>query len=75
MICNKCGNKGHMHKYFRSKENCSNGNPSKNSTNDIPEWVTKKYFVSDTKYLKTSTMTLNRNKYKCYTYLNNVNDA
>ena len=75
MICKKCGNKGHIHKYFRSKKHGSNGDLSNKSKNEIPEWVTKRYFVSDTKYTRTATMTLNSNKYKWYIYLNNVNDV
>ena len=32
----KCGKKGHIHKYRRSKVNGSSGNPPKNYTNDLP---------------------------------------
>ena len=75
MICNKCGNKGHIHKYCMSKGNGSNGDPSKKSINEIPEWLTNKVFVPDTKYMRTATINLNSNKYKLYKYLNNVNDV
>ena len=75
VMCNNCGNKDHIHKYWRSKENGYSGNPFKKSTDYNPKWVTKKCFVSDTKYLKIATTTLNSNKYKWCTYWNNVNDA
>ena len=71
MTCYKCGKKGHTHKDCRSKVNGSGGNPPKKSTNDLPEWVTKKPILSDTKDLTTSTMTHNNKKYKWCTYLNN----
>ena len=66
MTCHKCGKKGHINKYCRSKGNDSSGNPPKKSANELPEWVTKKPLVSDTKYLATATMTRSKNKYKFY---------
>ena len=62
MTCHKCGRKGHIQKECRSKVNGSGGIPPKNSTHELPEWVTKKTVVLDTKYLTMDTM--NRNKYK-----------
>ena len=57
----KCGKKGHIQKDYRSTGNISTGNTPNNSTNELPEWVTRKPVVSDTKDLTTSTMT---RKYK-----------
>ena len=57
--CHKCGKRGHIQKDCRSKGNGSGGNPPKKSRNKIPELVTKKPFVSDTKYLTTATITRN----------------
>ena len=45
ITCHKCGKKGHIHKYCRSKGNRSSGKSSKKSTNELPEWVTKKHVV------------------------------
>ena len=59
ITCHKCGKKGHIKKYFRSKGNGSGRNPPKKSENEIPEWVTKKPIISDTKYLVTATMNQN----------------
>ena len=36
VTCHKCGKKGHIHKYCRSKVNGSGGNPHKKSTNYLP---------------------------------------
>ena len=58
--CHKCGKKGHLKKYCRSKGNGSGGNLPKKSENKLPYWVTKKPVVSYTKYLATSTMTRNQ---------------
>ena len=55
MTCHKCGKKGHIQKDCSSTVNGSSGNTPKNSTNDIPEWVTRKSVVSDTKDLTTAT--------------------
>ena len=63
--------KGHFQKDFKSKVNGSGGNPYKKSTNKIPEWLINDPVVSDIKYLATSTMTHNNNKYKWSTYWNN----
>ena len=71
ITCHKCGKKVHIHKDCRSKLNVSSGNSTKNSTNQIPEWVTKKPVVSDTKDLTMATMTCNNNKYKQCTSCNN----
>ena len=75
MTCHKCGEKGHIQKDCRSKLNGSGGNQPKNFTNEVPEWVTKKHIVSDTKYLTTATMTCNNKKYKWYTSCNNGQGA
>ena len=56
ITCHKCGKKGHIHKDCRSNRNGYIGNSPKKSTNELPEWVTKKPFVSDTKDLTTYTM-------------------
>ena len=71
ITCHKCDKKGHPKKYCRSKVNGSGGNPPKKSPNDLPEWVTKKPVVSDTRDLATSTMTCNHKKYMWYTSCNN----
>ena len=60
----KCGKQGHIQKDCRSKGNGSSDNLPKKSTNELPKWVTMKPVVSDTKDLTTSTMTLNKKKYK-----------
>ena len=60
MNCHKCGKKIHINKDCRSNVNGSGGNSPKNSTNDLPEWVTKNPVLSDNKYLATSTMTHNK---------------
>ena len=75
MTCNKCGKKVHIHKDCRSKVNGSGGNPPNNSTNELPEWVTKKSVVSDKKDLAMATMTCNNNKYKWCTSCNNGQGA
>ena len=46
ITCHKCGKKGHIQKNCRSKGNGSSGNLSTKSTNEIPEWITKKTVVS-----------------------------
>ena len=71
VTCYKCGKNGHIQKYCRSKVNGSSGNSPKNSTSELPECLTKKPVVSDTKDLTTSTMTRNNNKYKWCTSCNN----
>ena len=75
ITCHKCGKKVHIHKYCRSKENGSIGNSPKKSTNELPEWVTKKHIVSDTKDMTTSTMTRNNKKYKWCNSCNNGQGA
>ena len=59
----------------RSKANGSSGKTPKKSINELPEWVTRKPVVSDTKYLKTATMTRNDKKYKWCTSYNNGQGA
>ena len=54
ITCHKCGKKGHLNKYRRSTGNESSGNSPKKFTNELPEWVTKKPVVSDTKDLTNS---------------------
>ena len=71
ITCHKCGKNGHIKKYFRSQGNGSSANPPKNSTNEPPECVTNKPVVSDTRYLKTATMTCKNKNYKWYTSFNN----
>ena len=66
---------GTFKKYLRSKRNGYGGNPSKNSTNYIPEWVTNKPVVSYTKDIATATITHNNNKYRGCIYFNNGNVA
>ena len=56
ITCHKWGKKGHIQKNCRSKENGSSGKSPKKSTNELPEWVTKKPVVLDTKYLKTANV-------------------
>ena len=60
--CHKCGKRGHIQIYCRSKENGSSGKTPKKSINELPEWVTRKPVVSDTKDLTTATMTHNDRK-------------
>ena len=62
MNCHKCGREGNIHKHCRSKGTGSSGNTPKKITNEIPEWVTKKPVVSDTKDLETATMTHHNKK-------------
>ena len=73
--CHKCSKNGHIKKDCSSKGNGSGGNPPKKSANNLPEWVTKKPFVSDTKDLATATMTRNHNQYKWCTSYNNCEGA
>ena len=51
------------------------GKPPNKSINELPEWVDKKFVVSDTKYLATFTMTCNNNKYKWCNSCNNGNGS
>ena len=69
--CHKCGKKGHIQKDCGSKANGSSGKSSKKPTYELPEWITRKPVVSDTKNLKTATMTCNNKKYKWCTSCNN----
>ena len=71
----KWGKKGHIQKDCRSKVNCSSGNSPKNSTNELPECVTRKPVVSDTKDLTTANITCNNNKYKWCTSCNHGQGA
>ena len=64
MTCSKCGKKGHIKKYLRSKGNGFGRNPPKKSANKLQEWVTKKPVASDTTDLATATMTRNHKQYK-----------
>ena len=64
ITCHKCGKKGRIQIDCRSKGNGSSRNSPNNSTNELPEWVTKNPVVSGTKDLTTSTMTRNNKKYK-----------
>ena len=75
IICHKCGKKGHIQKDCRSKANGYSGNTPKKSTNELPEWFTRKPVVSDTKDLKTATMTRNNKKYKWCISCNNGQGA
>ena len=75
ITCHKCGKKGHIQKDCRSKANGSNGNSSKKSINELPEWVTRKPIVSDTKDPTTATTTCNKTKYKWCTSCNNGQGA
>ena len=61
IICHKCGKKGHIKKYWRSKGHVSSVNTPKNSINELPNWVTRKRVDSDTKDLITATM-IRKNK-------------
>ena len=62
MIVHKCGKKGHLKREGRSKGNDYSGNPSNKYINYLPEWVTNKTVVSDTKTLATDTTTLKYSK-------------
>ena len=73
VTCNKCGKKGHIKKYCRSKGTGYSDNPPKKSKYKLIEWVTNKPGVSDTKYIATSNMTCNNKKYKWCTSCNNGN--
>ena len=46
LSCHKCGKKGHIKKYCRSKGNGSSGNSPRNYANELPKWFTKKPIVS-----------------------------
>ena len=71
ITCHKCGKKGHIQIDFRSKVNGFSLNSPKKSKNELPEWVTKKPVVSDTKDMTTATMNRNNKKYKWCTSCNN----
>ena len=73
--CHKCGEKGHIKKDCRSMGNGYSGNTPKKSINELPEWVTRKPVVSDTKDLTTATMTCNEKKYKWCISCNNGKGA
>ena len=75
MTCHKCGNRVHKKKDCRSKVIGSSANPPKKSANELPEWVTKKPVVSNTKDIETATMTNNKKKYRWCTSFNNGNGA
>ena len=75
MTCHRCGKKGHIQKYCRSKVNGSGGNQPKKSPNDILEWVHKKHVVSDTNFLTTDTTNRKNSKYKWCTSCNNGQGA
>ena len=71
----KCGKKGHIKKYCRSKENGSSENTTKKFITELPEWVTRKPVDLDTKDLTTVTMTSNDKKYKWCISCNNDKGA
>ena len=75
MTFDKCSKKGHTRKECRSKGTGSSGNPPRKSKSELPEWVTKKTVVSDTKDPATATRIQKNNKYKWCTYWNNGNGA
>ena len=75
ITCHMCGKKGHIQKDCRSKGNGYGWNSPKKSTNELPEWVNRKPVVSDNKYLTTSTITRNNNKYKWCISCNNGQGA
>ena len=62
ITCHKCGKKGHIKKDCRSTENGYSGNTPNKSTNELPEWVTRKPVDSNTKDWTKSTMTRNNKK-------------
>ena len=57
ITCYKCGKKVHIQKDCRPTINVSSGNTPKKSTNELPECVTKKPVVSDTKDMTTANTT------------------
>ena len=63
ITCYNCGENTYLKKDCISKVNGSGGNPPKMSPNKLPEQITKKPNVSDTKDLTASTMTRNNKKY------------
>ena len=75
ITCHKCGKKVNFQKDCMSTGNGSSGNTPKKSTNELPEWVTRTPVVSDTKDLKTATMTRNNKNYKWCTSCNNYQGA
>ena len=75
VTCHKCDKKGHIQKYCTENVTGSSGNSPNKYTNYLPEWVTKKPVVSDTKDLAPFTMTPNIKKYKWCTFCNNNNDT
>ena len=64
ITCHRCGKKVHIKKDCWSMGNGSSDNTPKKYKNELPEWVTRKLVVSDTKDLITATMTSNNKKYK-----------
>ena len=66
--CHKCGKKAISRKTAGQRKMALLGNHQRSPENELPEWVTKKPVVSDTKYLTSATMTRNDKKYKWYTY-------
>ena len=62
VTCHKCGKKGHIHKYCRSKVTASSDNPHNKSANELAYLVTKKPVVLDTKYLTTANTTCNNKR-------------
>ena len=73
VICHNCGKNGYFQKYCRSEVNFYSGKLSKNSTNEIPEWVTNKPVVLNTNDIAIYTTTHNNNNDKCCNYCNNGN--
>ena len=71
ITCHTCGKKGHIQKDCRSKGNGSSWNSPKKSTNELPEWMTQKPVVSDTKHMIKSTINRNNKKYMWCTFFNN----
>ena len=53
ITCHKCGKKGHIQIYCRSKANGSSDNTPKKFINELPERVNKNPVVSDTKDMTT----------------------
>ena len=73
VTCHKCFKKVHIQKECMSNGNGSSGKPPKKYANELPEWVTKKPVVSDTKDHTTATMNRNSKKYNWCTSFNNGN--
>ena len=64
LIYNRCGNKFHNYKEFKSNGNETGGDSYEIPMRNIPVWVTMNTVIYYVKYLETATMNCNKSKYK-----------